>query len=501
MRKKKNKRKYIGICTSIILLTLIVMIASFVFSILGINGNKTIINNGLLESTLITTNNIFSVDGLKYILGSTIDSFRCFEPLIILIISIISVGILEKSGFLHHIFIRFNKLKMPLIVCITIIVTMLFGFFGEYSFVVLIPFVIAIYKTMNKNPVIGIITVFLAGIFGYGISFLLNSDLINMSTLTQASATLDVDPSYVYNQFSTLYISIFYTIVLIIALTILINTKIVDKLRKTYLNEEIIQQTSKKGMIISIIIIVVFAILSVLLFLPKTAMVDQLQTDYTMSLFGETSTFKNGLIYIMLLTSIVVGSVYGRMSKNFKNDIEINLNLSGDFDKIGMIFIIMFLSIQLKSILDYTNIGVILITGFTNFISNMELTGVLLLGIFIILNIIVSFIVPGLLEKWTLMSPIIVPLFMRANMAPEFCQFVYLVSGSIGRILSPLYVYFLIMIGYLNKFSTEEKDITIVGVIKIIAPTVLIVSGIMILCLFLWYISGLPIGLSGYPTF
>lgn len=501
MRKKKNhKFKYIGICTSLLIITIIVMILSLVFSKLGINGNITSINNDLLESSLVVTKNIFSIEGIKYILNTTVDNFRNFEPLIILILSILSVGILEKSGFLFHVFNKFGKLKINFILAITIIVSMALGFFGEYSYVVLFPFVAAIYKSMNKNPLIGIITVFLAGTFGYGIGSMINNDMLAMSTLTQAGAILDVDPTYKYSTFSTLYISIFFMILLIVSLVVLINGKIVEKLKRGYAGEEIVRQTSKKGLIVSLIVLAIFLIGIVLLFIPKLGFMDKNETQYFMSLFGENSVFKNGMMYMLLFACSIIGIIYGKMSKNFQNDMEANLNLSGDFDKIGIVFIIMFLSIQLTSILDYTNIGTILITGVTNFISGLELTGILLILFFVIFVIFTSFFIPSLIGKWAMMSPIIVPLFMRANIAPEFCQFVYLISNTIGRIISPFYIYFLIMIGYLYKYSNGEVEITLGGIRKLILPTILIISGIMLLSILLWYISGLPIGLSGHLT-
>lgn len=55
MKKRKNKKqKYIGIITSLLIITFVIMILSLIFNIIGINGQKTAINNGLLESSLIT---------------------------------------------------------------------------------------------------------------------------------------------------------------------------------------------------------------------------------------------------------------------------------------------------------------------------------------------------------------------------------------------------------------------------------------------------------------
>ena len=118
---------------------------------------------------------------------------------------------------------------------------------------------------------------------------------------------------------------------------------------------------------------------------------------------------------------------------------------------------------------------------------------------FIIVVIILTLIVPSLIDKWVLMSPIIVPLFMRANITPEFCQYLYVISNTAGRAITPFFIYFMIMIGFINKYD-EENVVTVGSVIKTIIPTILCTVGIMILFVLMWYISGLPVGIGGYPT-
>ena len=160
----------------------------------------------------------------------------------------------------------------------------------------------------------------------------------------------------------------------------------------------------------------------------------------------------------------------------------------------------MFFSVQLISILNYTNIGTILITGLTNLLSFMDFSGLFLIVTFIIVTIITTVFVPSLIDKWVLMSPIIVPLFMRANITPGFCQFLYVTSNSIGRSITPFFIYFLIMIGFIQKYESEDVNTTIGSTLKLILPTILWTVGIMLVFILLWYISGLPVGIGGYPT-
>ena len=67
--------------------------------------------------------------------------------------------------------------------------------------------------------------------------------------------------------------------------------------------------------------------------------------------------------------------------------------------------------------------------------------------------------------------------------------------------ITPLYAYFVIYIGYMNMYkSNEDKPISIVSGIKIMFPYFVIISITWLLIIIGWYIIGLPIGPGVYPT-
>jgi len=67
MSKKKKKHVFQGALSTILLMLGIVMLLSLVLSLIGFESYETYISNGVLESSLVTVNNIFSVDGIKYL--------------------------------------------------------------------------------------------------------------------------------------------------------------------------------------------------------------------------------------------------------------------------------------------------------------------------------------------------------------------------------------------------------------------------------------------------
>jgi aminobenzoyl-glutamate transport protein len=99
------------------------------------------------------------------------------------------------------------------------------------------------------------------------------------------------------------------------------------------------------------------------------------------------------------------------------------------------------------------------------------------------------------------MSPIVVPLLMRANMAPSFAQFIFMVSDGIGKSLTPLFGYFILMIALLQKYNQNKNNkITIFGMLKIMLPAIILFIIVWLLILSGWYVVGIPLGVGTLPT-
>ena len=67
--------------------------------------------------------------------------------------------------------------------------------------------------------------------------------------------------------------------------------------------------------------------------------------------------------------------------------------------------------------------------------------------------------------------------------------------------ITPLLAYFVVYIGYLNIYNKDkEKPITIGKGLEIIRPYFIGLSLTWIVIIVLWYLTGLPLGPSVYPT-
>ena len=498
MRKKKSKKIFQGAICATFLLILIVMFLSFVFSLFGMESYKTYISNGVLESSLVTVNNILSVQGFKFLFTNCVKNFRLFEPLVLLVISLIGIGIADASGVLDPLFLPLRKLKGFFLTFIVILVSVSITFFGSSSYVMLFPLAALLYKKIGKSPVLGILTVFLGVTLGYGTGIMFNYDSYVLGALTEAAAIVDVDKDYAFSLVSTEYIMVLSTFIISFVIAVLIDKRIAPLYKKG----EVTLSDNKFSYPTLFLFLGLLAIIIYMLIpgLPASGLLlDQTSVRYIDKLFGANSPFANGFICIFSFVLSVCGIFYGYLNGVKKPEVY-SEGLNKTFEGCGYLFTLMLLISILQGIIDWTNVGLVLSCKMIEFVSNLQLSGVFLLFIFFFIIVGMSILIPSTIEKWAIASPVVVPLLMRSNITPDFTQFVYQIADSVGKGLTPIYAYFIILIGFLVKYNDDDYPVTIFGTLKMTAPIGVIVGLLWLLILILWYISGLPIGIGGFST-
>ncbi|MEI3530564.1 MAG: AbgT family transporter [Bacilli bacterium] len=505
--KQKNKKCKKSLIFSSLIISMTLVIVTALLAIIGFEGQKTSIVSGGLETSLITIKNIFSLKGIQYFFNNLINNFSNFEPLLVMLISLVGIGVAEISGLFKAFFSKFRNIKFNKIIVFTLFFSIISGIFGEYSFAIVLPLVAVFYKNIGKNPVIGLIVAFFGLTIGQGACLIFSYDNYLLGNLTQTAARVEVDKNYTYNMISTLYISLGSMIVIIFAGFVIINKMLLPKFTKSYNiieeNDEIIEsRQAKKYSLIAFGIIVLLIAYAIIPGLPWSGwLLNTSEEQYIAQLFGYDSPFRNAFVFIIALIFIVCGYIYGKASKNIKDNKVYTDSLSNVFDGLGLMFILSFIFSQLIAIMKWTGIGEVIAANLMDVLARLQLSGIPLIILFILFTIIISLFIPSVLDKWILISPLIVPLFMRANIAPEFTQFIYGVSSGIGRALTPLFGYFIILIALLRKYNNRNGQFDAFSKFyKTILPVVITFILLWMLIIISWYISGLPIGIGGLAT-
>ena len=464
---KKKKKLLLGPVITIIIITLIIMIISGICSALGVQGEITRINNNSLETSMVTVRSVFSEEGLKYFFSSPVDTFKTFEPLVLLIISLMAVSIGKASGLFKAMFTPLRRLAV-------------------------------IYQYLGRNSMLGILTAFIGVSMGYGAGLVFNYDDYQLGLLTRAAATVDVDENYIFNAWSNSYAMIAATLILSFFGTLIIENILRPKVKES-IKEDDDLIISKKGLLFSTIAFVILMLVFIYTIIPglpgSGILLDTSQTDYVAQLLGPDAPFTDAFAFVFLIIMMICSGIYGFISKNIKNTNDFSVGLSKEFDNLGYMFILMFFASLLVSILNWTNLGTVVASWLISFMSNLEFTGLPLITTMFIAIIIMSFLIPDAITKWTLASPILVPLFMKANITPDFTQFIFKAADSVGKGMTPFFVYFIVMLAFLEKYNNKESNkITVFGTLNLLRPTALIFAVLWFIIVIGFFVIGLPLG-------
>ena len=194
MKKIKEKMTLHPIMTIMILIALTIVISG-IFTLFGVQVtyNKVNVNTLKYSTEVISANNLFSLSGIKYIFSTTVSNFVSFVPLSSLIIILIGLGVMEKSGFLKTVFTLLTKNAKKYTVTFTLVlISVLASIIGDLSFIILIPIGALLFIYGKRNPAIGIIATFAGLTCGQGLNILFTSTDSSLLSNTLTSAwTLD----------------------------------------------------------------------------------------------------------------------------------------------------------------------------------------------------------------------------------------------------------------------------------------------------------------------
>ena len=503
MFKKKVKLSPI---MTFIMMTIIVIVLSGFLHLLNIQAEYSTVNTVSNEvvNNVVEVENLFSTSGIKHIVTSAVNGFVNFEPLATLIIILIGLGILEKTGFMRSFFtILTRNSKRNTVTFILIFICLLFSILGNSGFVIMLPIAALLFKYGRRNPLGGIIASFASLSFGYGINVFLSSNDSSLLTLT-INAAKTLDPKYKIGIFFALFIMVVLLIAISVVFTYITEKKVMPKLPRYEYDEEALVITNKelRGLIIGLGLGIIYTLLVIYMIIPglplSGAFLDHSGERYIDMIFGNNSLFAKGFIFIVTFAFFLIGIGYGFMTKTIKNNKDVTDSLGHSLDDIGSIIVLIFFASLFINVYEESHIGLV-ITGFiSSLIGSLNFTGIGLILITLICIAIANIFCPSSIVKWSMLSSIIVPLFMNASISPEFSQLVYVAGDSITNGLTPLFMYFVIYIAFMEKYNKGEM-VTLFGSIKTLIPYSVYSLIIWAIVLVGFYLIGIPIGIGSYP--
>ena len=502
-----KRRKKLGPIMAFIVLTVITILLSGLLHLFNVQGEYVTVSkatNGLVNN-VVEVKNLFSTSGIKYIVTHAVDNFVNFTPLSLLIIVLIGIGVLEKTGFLKTSFTLLTKhAKKNTLTFLLIFISLLFSLLGEIGFVIMLPIGALLFKYGRRNPFGGIIASFAALSFGHGINIFLSSVDSSLLSLTLKAAGT-IDTGYKISIFFSLFIMIILLLATAFVFTYVTEKRIMPLLPRVEEESEEVVITNKelRGLVVGLlagIVYVLFIVYQIIPGLPLSgALLDHSATKYIDMLFGAKSLFNQGFIFIVTLFFAIVGFAYGLVSKSIKSNKDVTDSLAYSLDGIGSILVLLFFASLFIGVFNESGIGEVITAGMGSILGGLKFTGIPLILLVIILVSIANIFCPDSLTKWTILSATIVPLLMNASISPEFSQIMFNAADSITNGITPMFAYFVIYIAFLEKYNTSNNSVSVGTSIKYMVPYSLYSAVIFGLVIVGWFMLGIPIGIGSYP--
>ena len=505
--KKKKIRLHPALV--FLILTLVIMIISSIGSILNLEASYYVVNEatGDLTTQVVTINNLFNRTGLQYLISNMINNFLSFAPLGNLIVGLLGIGVAYKSGFLNSLFKMIGeKVPRKFLTFMVVFLGIIFSMFFEVGYVILIPLAAILFMNLGRHPSAGICAAFSGITFGYGANAIVNrldSVLLDYSN----KATSILDSAYNVNLYGNVIFTIVSAFLLSYAGMIVTERFIIPKLGKYYFDEEEpsqdgeVSKRERKGVVISLLATFVASLLLIYCIikgLPFSGLLlDLSQSRYVDMLFGEGSYFYQGSVMIFSFMLIFSSLIYGIRVKSIDDNRDLVDGMSYYLKDVASLLVLIFFAAQFCLIFKETNMGIFIVASLSELLNGMQLSGLSLVVITFVIVAISTFFVPMASTKWAMLSPIIVPMFMQASMTPEFAEAVFRAADSSMKGITPLFSYFVILIGYLHIYNKRKNDvITITDAMSLMIPYAIAFTILWLVIILAFYIIGIPIGIG-----
>jgi aminobenzoyl-glutamate transport protein len=461
-------------------------------------------SSGRSDTGMIEAVSLLNGDGVRRIFTGLVGNFTSFAPLGVVLVSMLGIGVAERSGLLSATVRALVLGASPRIVTVAIVFAgVISNTAGEVGYVVLIPLAGAVYYSLGRHPLAGMAAAFAGVSGGYSANLLIGSIDPLLAGITEEAAQL-IDPAYLVNATASYYFMAVSTF-LVTAIGSLVSLYIVEPKLGAYDASRAdpgvlkadgaapLSGQERKGLgVAGLAVLAVFGLMALTL-VPEWGVLRDPETGDQLR-----SPFFTGFAVWILLFFLVVGFAYGRVVGTVKNDRDVIDGMASGLSTLGLYLVIVFFAAQFVAIFNWTNLGAITAVNGAVFLQDTGLTGPGVFVLFIAICALVNLMIGSASAQWALTAPVFVPMLMLVGYSPEVIQTAYRIGDSTTNIITPMMSYFGLILAWATRY---DKKIGIGTLIAMMLPYSIFFTIAWTILFFTWVFGfGLPVG-PGSPTY
>lgn len=205
------------------------------------------------------------------------------------------------------------------------------------------------------------------------------------------------------------------------------------------------------------------------------------------------SPFLRGLVPILFFLFALPGYVYGKITGSIKKPDDILRFMELGMKDLSGYIVLMLVVAQFINLFSWSRLDTLLAINGADLLTRIGLTGPFMFTMYILMVAFLNIFIGSGSAKWAIFAPIFIPMLMQLGYSPAFIQLMYRVGDSITNAVSPLYVYFPLLIGWVRRY---DKNIGIGTILSLLIPYAMVLLLLWIALLFIWFWFDLPIGVG-----
>lgn len=490
-------------------LIIALMVISVIASLLGANAildeqvlggmaesQKTRFSIG--EDGLIPAISLFSADNIQRLWVEMPETFAHFHPLGLVLTVMLGAGVAERSGlFASAMRSAVRSAPVSLLTPVVALVAMVGNHAADAAYVVLIPLAGALFASAGRHPLAGIAAAF-AGVSGGFSANLFPGQLDALLFGITQEASEILAPEYQTNIAGNWFFIAVMTFVFLPVIWFVTDRIIEPRLGK-YAPEgdaangfaeadEDLTEGQRKGLgRAGLACLVTFALWGLMTWGPGTPLINEGAGPW----YIEYAPFFNSLVAFFLILFLSSGWAYGAAAGTIKNHRDLVGMMAEAMKDMGYYLVLAFAAAHFVAMFDWSNLGLISAVHGANAIESSGLPLPILLGMIVIFSAFINLFVGSASAKWALLAPVMIPMLMLLGVSPEGATAVYRVGDSATNIITPLMVYFPLILIFAQRWQRNF------GLGSLTAMMIPYSIGIMITGLVLtvgWVFLDLPLG-------
>jgi aminobenzoyl-glutamate transport protein len=460
-------------------------------------------NTYKIETQTTKVKGLLTGEGVRYLFTSFVDNFRNFSAVAIILVVMIGVGLAEAAGLIGALIRKLVGVSSrSTLTFIIVLLGIISSIASDAGYLVLIPLGGAAFKSVGRNPLVGISAAFAGVAAGFGVNFLITpldgvlTEITNDAAGRGSSQHIDLAANLYFGIVSTIFVAIVLTVIS----AWLVERRIPDwdpagegeGPQTADDAPEVAPEAEARGLRYALWgTLAVVAGVALLTAIPGAP----LRNPDTGKVIGD-SPFMDSLIVIIMLIFLVAGYLYGRGAGTITGRKDVIATIEKSWATLASLLFLFLLIAQFIAYFNFSNIAEVLAVKLGDVLEDMNIGAVWLLIGLIILTIIVDLIIPAAIAKWALLAPIFIPLFIRLGIAPQTVLAAYRVGDSPANVITPLMAYFPLIVVFTQRY---KRDAGIGTVVSLMLPYLVILSVVWTVFFVIWYVIGIPLG-PGSPV-